>query len=200
MTTRAPDAKAPAAPRPPAGAVELDQRVSRAVDDLRESYWETQVAAAENKTVLLVEGDDDRDVLEAFLARRSATFQTRVRVVPAGGRERVLQRMKTSFPRAFALVDRDTWTDVERRYEADVTAEGSTILAGRMPVGTANTQGRAYFIKTKVPAKPEYQNFAREVLIRGDHRLMLVQVIHTGENVDAIEDEVAAVLKSITVY
>jgi hypothetical protein len=94
----------------------------------------------------------------------------------------------------------DTWTDVERRYEADVTAEGSTILAGRMPVGTANTQGRAYFIKTKVPAKPEYQNFAREVIIRGNHRLMLVQVIHTGENVDAIEDEVAAVLKSITVY
>ena len=94
----------------------------------------------------------------------------------------------------------DTWTDVERRYEADVAAEGSTILAGRMPVGTANTQGRAYFLKTKVPAKPEYQNYAREVIIRGDHRLMLVQVIHTGENVDAIEDEVAAVLKSITLY
>ncbi len=92
----------------------------------------------------------------------------------------------------------ETWTDVERRYEADVAAEGSTILAGRMPVATANTQGRAY-IRTKVPAKPEYQNYAREVLIRGDHRLMLVQVIH-GDNVEAIEDEVAAVLKSITVY
>ena len=93
----------------------------------------------------------------------------------------------------------DTWTDVERRYEADVAAEGSTILAGRMPVATANTQGRAYILRTRVPVKPEYQNYAHEVLIRGDHRLMLVQVIH-GENVEAIEDEVNEVLKSITVY
>ena len=68
-----------------------------------------------------------------------------------------------------------------------------------MPVGTANTQGRAYVIRTKVPARPEYQNYAHEMLIRGDHRLMLVQVIH-GESVEPIEDEVAAVLKSITVY
>ena len=93
----------------------------------------------------------------------------------------------------------DTWTDVERRYEADVAAEGSQILAGRMPVATANTQGRAYVLRTKVPARPEYQNYAHEVLIRGDHRLMLVQVIH-GENVASIEDEVNSVLKSITVY
>ena len=93
----------------------------------------------------------------------------------------------------------ETWTDVERRYEADVAAEGSTILAGRMPVGTANTQGRAYLIKTKVPARPEYQNYAHEIIIRGEHRLMLIQVIH-GESVEAIEDEMNAVLRSITVY
>jgi hypothetical protein len=93
----------------------------------------------------------------------------------------------------------ETWTDVERRYEADVAAEGSQILAGRMPVGTANTQGRAYVLKTKVPARPDYQNYAHEVLIRGDHRLMLIQIIH-GESVEAIEDEMNAVLKSITVY
>lgn len=94
----------------------------------------------------------------------------------------------------------DTWTDVERRYEADVAAQGSQILAGRMPVATANTQGRAYLIRTKVPAKPEYLNNSREVLIRGEHRLMLVQVVHTGESVESIEDEVTTVLKSITVY
>lgn len=93
----------------------------------------------------------------------------------------------------------DTWTDVERRYEADVAAEGSTILSGRMPIATANTQGRAYLLKTRVPARPEYQNYAHEVLIRGDHRLMLVQIIH-GESMESIQDEVNAVLKSITVY
>src|SRR5262249_14233228 len=52
----------------------------------------------------------------------------------------------------------DTWTDVVRRYEADIAAEGSQILAGRMPVGTANMQGRAYIIKTNVPSRPNYQN------------------------------------------
>jgi hypothetical protein len=93
----------------------------------------------------------------------------------------------------------ETWTDIERRYEADVAGEGSTILSGRMPVATANTQGRAYVVKTKVPAKPEYQNYAHEVLIRSEHRLMLVQIIH-GENAEPIEDEVTQVLKSITVY
>lgn len=94
----------------------------------------------------------------------------------------------------------DTWTDVERRYEADVAAQGSQILAGRMPIGTANTQGRVYFLRTKVPAKPDYLNNSREVIIRGQRRLMLVQVVHTGEGVESIEDEVATVLKSITVY
>jgi hypothetical protein len=93
----------------------------------------------------------------------------------------------------------ETWTDIERRYEADVASEGSTILAGRMPVATANTQGRAYVVKTKVPAKPEYFSYAHEVLIRSDHRLMLVQIMH-GENAEPIEDEVTEVLKSITVY
>jgi hypothetical protein len=94
----------------------------------------------------------------------------------------------------------DTWTDVERRFERDVAAEGSQILAGRMPIATANAQGRVYLLKTKVSAKPEYQNYAREVIIRSDHRLMLVQVIHSTESTEAIEDEITEVLKSITVY
>ncbi len=104
----------------------------------------------------------------------------------------------------FAIYERvdspeDTWTDVERRYESEVAAAGSQILAGRMPVSTANMQGRAYILKTNVPSKPAYQNYAHEVLIRGDHRLMLVQVIH-GESTESIQDEINAVLKSITVY
>jgi hypothetical protein len=93
----------------------------------------------------------------------------------------------------------DTWTDIERRFEADVAAEGSQILAGRMPIATANMQGRAYVIKTAVPSKPTYQNYAHEVIIRGEHRLMLVQVIH-GENVEPIEDEISQVIRSITAY
>src|SRR5262249_55925003 len=86
----------------------------------------------------------------------------------------------------------ETWTDVERKFEPDAAPEGSITLAGRMPVATANTQGRAYLIKTRVPSKPEYLNYAHEILIRGDHRLMMVQIVH-GENIEAIEDEINAV-------
>ncbi len=94
---------------PPGSTVELDRKMQR----LHESYWESQRLAAGRKTVLLVEGDDDRDVIEVFLERRSPTFAARVRVVSAGGRARVLARMKQFFPMAYALVDRDTWTDTE---------------------------------------------------------------------------------------
>lgn len=117
MTTRAPGTGAPrpqAAPAPgalwpPSGRAELDHEVLR----LQASYWDGQLAAAKQKSVVLVEGDDDRDVIEIFLKRRAPTFETRVRVVPCGGRERVLARMKSTFPHALALVDRDTWTDAE---------------------------------------------------------------------------------------
>ena len=93
----------------------------------------------------------------------------------------------------------DTWTDVLRRYEADLDEQGAQILSGRMPVGTANTQGREYYLKTRVPAKPDYQNFAHEILIRSDHRLLLVQIIH-GESIEATADEIVTTLKSMTVY
>jgi hypothetical protein len=93
----------------------------------------------------------------------------------------------------------DTWTDVLRRYEADVDEQGSQILAARMPIATANTQGRSYILKTRVPARPDFLNYSHEILIRSDHRLLLVQIIH-GENIESTADEMAAALKSITVY
>jgi hypothetical protein len=93
----------------------------------------------------------------------------------------------------------DTWTEVLRRYEADLEEQGSTVLAGRMPVATANTQGRSYIIRTKVPSKPDYQNYAHEILVRGDHRLLLVQIVH-AENIDTSVDEMLAAVESLTVY
>ena len=79
----------------PPGAAQLD----RDIQQVHETYWESQKLAANRKSVLLVEGDDDRDVVETFLERRSRTFAARVRVVPAGGRSRVLARMRSHFPR-----------------------------------------------------------------------------------------------------
>jgi hypothetical protein len=93
----------------------------------------------------------------------------------------------------------DSWPDVLKRYERDLEEQGAQILAARMPVSTANAQARSYLIKTKVPAKPSYHSYAHEILVRSGRRVLLVQIVH-GENIEAIEDEMAAAVRSILVY
>lgn len=93
----------------------------------------------------------------------------------------------------------DTWTDVLRRYEAEVQHQGSQFLAARMPIATANAQGRGYILKTRVPARPDMNGFSHEFIIRSDHRLLLIQVTH-GENIESVADEIAAAIKSMIVY
>jgi len=93
----------------------------------------------------------------------------------------------------------DSWTDVLRRYETDVEDQGARILAARTPIATANAQGRSYLIKTRVPSKPDFQNYTHEILVRSDRRILLVQIVH-GESTESMADEMTAVLKSITVY
>lgn len=93
----------------------------------------------------------------------------------------------------------DSWADVLRRFEGDVRDQGSQVLASRVPVASANAQGRSYLLKTNVAARPAYQSFSHEILLRSDRRVVLVQVVH-AENTDTIADEITAALKSILVY
>ena len=87
-----------------------------------------------------------------------------------------------------------------QRYEEDVEKLGSQILAGRIPVGTANAQGRSYLVKTNLEAKPEpFGTYAHEILVRTNNRILLVQIVH-GDNVDASIDEMTAALRSMLVY
>lgn len=93
----------------------------------------------------------------------------------------------------------DSWAEVLRRFEADVHDQGSQVLAGRVPVASANAQGRSYLLKTNVAARPPYQSYSHEILLRSGRRILLVQVVH-AENTDTIADEITAALKSILVY
>jgi hypothetical protein len=93
----------------------------------------------------------------------------------------------------------DSWADVLRRFEMDLKDQGAQVLAGRVPVASANAQGRSYLLKTTVAAKPPYQAFSHEVLFRSGRRLLLVQVVHR-ENTDTIADEMTQALKSLLVY
>jgi hypothetical protein len=93
----------------------------------------------------------------------------------------------------------DPWPEVLKRYEADVAQQGAQILTQRAPVASANAQGRAYLLRTRIPSRPDYQAYSHEVLLRSNHRVLLVQVVH-GAETEAISDEVSAALKSLLVY
>jgi len=105
----------------------------------------------------------------------------------------------------FTIIERpdhpqDPWPDVLLRYEGEIEGQGGQILAARLPMATSNTQGRGYLIKTKVPGKPaDFEGYAHEYLIRGDVRILLVQVVHPA-SVEPLADEVAQALTSIVAY
>lgn len=91
------------------------------------------------------------------------------------------------------------WPEVQKHYEQETKEQGSDILAARLPVGTANAQGRRYLIHTAVRAKPNFDGYATEILLRSDSRVLLIQVIHR-QDTGTIMDEVTAALDSMVVY
>lgn len=94
----------------------------------------------------------------------------------------------------------ETWNEVLKRYEEDVDKLGSQIVAGRIPVATANAQGRSYLLKTNLEAKPEpFGTMAHEIIVRTNNRVMLVQVVH-GDHIDDSIDEMTSALRSILIY
>lgn len=105
----------------------------------------------------------------------------------------------------------DPWNVLQSRYEADLKAEGGTIILGEgpagkdasskaVPVATWNAQGREYVVQRGVPApKAPFINLAREIVLRGKHRVLLVQIVHQGKGPAHITDEVLPVLQSLQV-
>ena len=97
--------------------------LSEQIQATRLSYWEREREAARNTTALLVEGDDDKAVLEALMRRRNPAFPSQVTVVVAGSRKNVLAAAGF-FPNhaIHLLIDRDIWSDqeieAERRRQA----------------------------------------------------------------------------------
>lgn len=94
----------------------------------RNDHWDSEAQAAAGKSVVLVEGDDDRLVIEAALKARRPSALNRVAVVPMGGRDKVLEalagevvapgaakgaRFQEASVGVFAIVDRDVWTHEE---------------------------------------------------------------------------------------
>lgn len=119
------------------------QQVRTEVQSRQDRYWDEEKQRCMGMKALLVEGDDDRTVIEALLSAKDPTWPTRVAVVVAGDRTKVKQRLKSTFPNGLGLVDRDVWTDAE--VSAQVTDTGgrlsvsegwcieNTLLTARLP-------------------------------------------------------------------
>lgn len=124
------------------------QRLERERNALSTRYWDAELQTAARKLALLVEGDDDKTVVERLLARRSRGWATRVHVVVAGSRNRVLDRLETTFSEGFGLVDRDTWTDAE-------AAARAAALGGRLFVTPGWCLENILFTAPQLAAEPD---------------------------------------------
>jgi hypothetical protein len=95
---------------------------------------------------------------------------------------------------------KEPWRDVLNRYEDDVASVGAKVVGRRVPVATAIGQGRAYTVERSVEAaKRPFTSHSREIVLRGDHRIVVVQVVYQGENLSTVDDELLRVIGTLEV-
>lgn len=105
---------------------------------------------------------------------------------------------------SFAIYERTdppgkSWKDILEHYEADVTANGAKAIGQRVPMATSTNQGRAYTIDRKIESKEPVLSRSREILLRGEHRIVLVQIVTSEENLSRISDQLLEILRRIEV-
>jgi hypothetical protein len=105
---------------------------------------------------------------------------------------------------SFAIYERSdspdkSWRDILEHYEADVTANGAKALGQRVPVATGTNQGRAYMIDRKIESKDPILSRSREILLRGDHHVVLVQIVTQEETLARISNELLEILRRVEV-
>jgi len=106
---------------------------------------------------------------------------------------------------SFALYERpespsELWRDVMQRFENDTRSLGAKIIGQHIPISTALGQGRAYTIERSVEApKRPLRSRSREVLIRGEHRIILAQIVFEGEGLESADDELLRVMSTLEI-
>jgi hypothetical protein len=94
----------------------------------------------------------------------------------------------------------ELWRDVMRRFEDDTRSLGAKVVGGRVPLATQVGQGRAYTVERQVEAaKSPLASRSREYLVRGATRIVLVQVVHEGDDLSTISQELLRVVGTLEV-
>jgi hypothetical protein len=95
----------------------------------------------------------------------------------------------------------DPWRDIMDRYEDQAKKAGADFLGQRVPMATANSQGRGYLVRRAVPAaKGPLVNYANEYLLRSDRRIVLLQIVHQDQKMVPLEPELRRVVETLEVY
>lgn len=94
----------------------------------------------------------------------------------------------------------DTWPAVLQRYEDEAREAKAELLVRRIPVASFGSQGRAFVVRRRVPgARGAYENLSHEIVARGDRRVVLVQIVPQGGELDPAIDELQRVLETLEV-
>ena len=84
----------------------------------------------------------------------------------------------------------DPWTDIIDRYTKDVESVGAKITGRLVPMATSNGQGRAFTIDRDVEAaKRPLESRSREIVLKSGKLVVLVQIVHQEQNLEAVDDE-----------
>jgi hypothetical protein len=90
------------------------------------------------------------------------------------------------------------WREVMGRFAESAKASHAEIIEKPVPIATWNGQGRSYIMRRKVPAsKTPYVNTSHEILVRGENRIVLVQVVHQGESIEPESPELLRVIETL---
>ncbi len=94
-----------------------------------------------------------------------------------------------------------SWRKLCASYEAELTGAGSKIVGQGIPIATSRGQGRAYSIETtfKSSAGPIVSR-SRELLIHGDRRAVLVQIVHQEEDLAQDDLELLRAIGTLEVH
>jgi hypothetical protein len=114
------------------------------------------------------------------------------------GREYIVYVSPSAY--SFAIYNRldgagDSWRDIQTRYETDVATAGAKMSGKHVAVATGTNQGRGYTIERAVPAPSR----SREYLVRGEHSVVLVQVVSQEPNLSRLSAELLEVFGHLEV-
>ncbi len=76
--------------------------------------------------------------------------------------------------------------------------KGARCFGERIPVATWNAQGREFIVKRTVKGqRAPYSHLSSEIMLRGDNRIELVEIVHQGESIAPVGAELLRVMETM---